>query len=158
MAGSQSDRAGTKVTSINTVAQTSQNGQIVFSARVIGMPPMALPTNSTDPTGGVIRPMPQFSSRAFHTVDILLAFDNVAAAGSRVAGADAQTVADRLSDAFIAFARSGDPNHPGLPAWRPYGLTDRETMVLDVETRLENDPRGAERRFFALTPYVQPGT
>lgn len=95
---------------------------------------------------------------AFHTMDIPLVFDNVAAAGSRVAGADAQTVADRLSDAFIAFARSGDPNHPGLPAWRPYGLTDRETMVFDVGTRLENDPRGAERRFFARTPYVQPGT
>jgi para-nitrobenzyl esterase len=97
-------------------------------------------------------------SGAWHTVDIPLAFDNVDAAGSRVAGPGAQQVAARLSDAFIAFARSGDPNHSGLPAWTPYGLTNRETMVFDVETRLENDPRGAERRFFARTPYVQPGT
>lgn len=95
---------------------------------------------------------------AFHTVDIPLAFDNVDAAGSRVTGPGARAVAARLSDAFIALARSGDPNHAGLPAWTPYGLTHRETMVFDVETRLENDPRGDERRFFAGIPYVQPGT
>lgn len=97
-------------------------------------------------------------SGAFHTVDIPLAFDNVDAAGSRVAGPGAHAVAARLSEAFIAFARSGDPHHAGLPAWTPYSLADRQTMVFDVETRLENDPRGAERRFFAGVPYVQPGT
>jgi len=97
-------------------------------------------------------------SGAFHTVDIALAFDNVDAVGSRVAGPGAQQVSASLSDAFIALARSGDPNHGGLPAWTPYGLTHRETMVFDVETRLENDPRGDERRFFAQTPYIQPGT
>ncbi|KQY75448.1 carboxylesterase/lipase family protein [Brevundimonas sp. Root1423] len=97
-------------------------------------------------------------SGAYHTVDIALAFDNVDAPGARVAGPGARQVAARLSDAFIAFARSGDPNHPALPAWKPYGLMNRETMVFDVQTRLENDPRGAERRFFAQTPYVQPGT
>lgn len=97
-------------------------------------------------------------SGALHTVDIALAFDNVEAVGSRVTGPGAQAVAARLSDALIAFARSGDPNHAGLPAWTPYGLRRRETMVFDVETRLENDPRGDERRFFAQTPYVQPGT
>ena len=95
---------------------------------------------------------------AFHTVDIPLAFDNVDAGGSQVTGPGARSVAARLSDAFIAFARSGDPNHPGLPAWTPYRLPDRETMVFDVEPRLENDPRGDERRFFAQTPYTQPGT
>ena len=95
---------------------------------------------------------------AFHTVDIPLAFDNVDAGGSRVTGPGARSVAARLSDAFVAFARSGDPNHPGLPAWTPYRLPDRETMVFDVEPRLENDPRGDERRFFAQTPYTQPGT
>jgi len=97
-------------------------------------------------------------SGAFHTVDIPLAFDNVDAVGSRVTGRVAQGVASRLSDAFIALAHSGDPNHVGLPAWTPYGLTNRETMVFDSDTRLENDPRGDERRFFAGVPYVQPGT
>lgn len=95
---------------------------------------------------------------AFHTADIPLVFDNVAAEGSRTRGPGAQGVADRMADAFIALARSGDPNHPGLPQWEPYGLERRQTMLFDLDSRLADDPRGDERRFFARVPYVQPGT
>lgn len=95
---------------------------------------------------------------AFHTADIPLVFDNVAAEGSRTRGPGAQAVADRLADAFIALARSGDPNHPGLPRWAPYGLDRRQTMLFDVDSRMADDPHGDERRFFARIPYVQPGT
>ena len=31
-------------------------------------------------------------------------------------------------------------------------------MVFDVASRLEDDPRGAERRLFAKVPFVQQGT
>jgi len=37
-------------------------------------------------------------------------------------------------------------------------LPRRQTMVFNVPSHLENDPRGAERRLFARVPYVQPGT
>ena len=67
-------------------------------------------------------------------------------------------MADRMADALLAFARTGDPNHSGLPRWRPYSLERRETMVLDRTSRMENDPRGDERRFFGRIPYIQPGT
>ncbi len=97
--------------------------------------------------------------RAMHTTDIPLVFDNLAARGSPVApSAAAQGVADRMSEAFIALARTGDPNTPTIPAWTPYDLTRRATMVFDAETRLVDDPRGAERRLFAKVPYIQPGT
>ncbi len=95
---------------------------------------------------------------AMHTDDIPLALDNVAAAGSRAQGAEAQPMADRLSRAFVAHARSGDPNHSGLPTWSPYDLTRRQTMIMDAPPRMEDDPRGAERRLFARIPYIQPGT
>ena len=97
--------------------------------------------------------------RAMHTADIPLVFDNLAARGSPVApSAAAQSVADAMSEAFIALARTGDPNNRALPAWTPYDLTRRATMVFDAETRLVDDPRGAERRLFAKVPYIQPGT
>lgn len=95
---------------------------------------------------------------AFHTADIPLVFDNVTIPESRVNEPGAQGVADAMADAFIALARSGNPNHPGLPEWTPYGLENRETMIFDVESRMENDPRGDERAFFARIPYIQPGT
>ena len=96
---------------------------------------------------------------AMHTMDIPLVFDNIAQPGS-LTGADAaaQKVADRMSDAFIAFARGGDPNHAGLPQWRPYDLNTRATMLFDVECTLAEDPRGGERRLFAQVPYIQRGT
>ena len=95
---------------------------------------------------------------AMHTDDIPLALDNVMATGSRARGPEAQPMADRLSRAFVAFARDGDPNHPGLPTWTPYDLARRQTMIMDAPARMEDDPRGAERRLFAAIPYVQPGT
>ena len=97
-------------------------------------------------------------SGAMHTADIPLVFDNVEAPGSRTKGPGAQAAADQMSDAFIALARTGDPNHPGMPEWTPYGLPGRETMVFDAMSRMENDPRGDERRFFSRVPYIQPGT
>ena len=63
-----------------------------------------------------------------------------------------------MSNALIAFARTGDPNHAGLPAWRPYTLAERQTMLFDAAPKVENDPRGAERRLFASVPYIQRGT
>jgi para-nitrobenzyl esterase len=63
-----------------------------------------------------------------------------------------------MMDAFIAFARSGNPNHRRLPAWPTYRLPERATMIFDVQTRAVNDPRQWERELFARVPYIQPGT
>ena len=102
--------------------------------------------------------LPNGRTGAFHTSDIPLMLDNVGAEGSGAVGPDAQAMADRMSDALLAFARTGDPNHAGLPRWTPYSLARRETMVMDLPPRMENDPRGDERRFFGRIPYIQPGT
>lgn len=102
--------------------------------------------------------LPNGRTGAYHTSDIPLMLDNVAAEGSGAVGPDAQAMADRMSEALLAFARTGDPNHAGLPRWTPYSLERRETMVMDLPPRMENDPRGDERRFFGRIPYTQPGT
>ncbi|MBT2767270.1 carboxylesterase/lipase family protein [Stenotrophomonas sp. ISL-67] len=96
---------------------------------------------------------------AFHTLDIPLVFDNVRAEGSRTGeGADAQQMADVMSEALLAFARTGNPQHPGLPEWEQYGLEQRQTMLFNVPSRQENDPRGGERRLYQQAPFVQRGT
>jgi para-nitrobenzyl esterase len=102
---------------------------------------------------------PDAHLRACHTLDIPLVFDNLHQPGSRTGtGTDARHVGEQMSQALLAFARHGDPNHAGLPAWTPYGLAKRETMLFDTHSRLENDPRGGERQLYAQVPFVQRGT
>jgi para-nitrobenzyl esterase len=98
-----------------------------------------------------------------HGTDIPLVFGNLEApvdlAGTQIGTSErSRRMAARMGDAFIAFARNGDPNTRGLPAWERYELPRRQTMLLDDEPRLADDPRGAERRLFAQIPYLQQGT
>ncbi len=94
-----------------------------------------------------------------HTLDIPLVFGTTAVADSlSTDSAEARTMAALMSEAFIAFARTGSPQTAALPEWKPYSLPARETMVFDLPPRLENDPRGAERELFSKVPFIQQGT
>jgi para-nitrobenzyl esterase len=85
--------------------------------------------------------------RAFHTLEIPFAFDVVDLASSMTGtGADRQPLADKVSGAWVSFARSGDPNHKLLPKWEPFDTNKRAIMVLDDECKLVNDPHGEEQR------------
>ncbi|WP_314402689.1 carboxylesterase/lipase family protein [Stenotrophomonas rhizophila] len=96
---------------------------------------------------------------AFHTLDIPLVFDTTDRPGSRTGDSDEATrVAATMSEALIAFARHGDPNHGGLPRWQTYSLARRETMLFDATPQLANDPRGGERRLYQQAPFIQRGT
>ncbi len=98
-----------------------------------------------------------------HTLDIPLAFDNVALSPGMVGSSDAdkaeaQRMADVVSETYIAFARTGDPNNAHAPQWPVFGLEKRATMIFDLPSRVEDDPRGRERRYLGQVPYVQPGS
>ncbi len=95
---------------------------------------------------------------AYHTSDIPLVFNNIHQPGAVAEGPTAQAMADIMSDSFAAFARTGSPNIDKLPKWTPYSLPNRQTLIMDVPARMEDDPRGRERAFFGRTPYIQPGS
>ena len=96
---------------------------------------------------------------AHHTLDIPLVFANTATTEAETGdGAAARAVSAAMSDALLRFARTGDPSGGRLGAWPRYELPHRATMTFDVESRVENDPRKAERELFAQAPYIQPGT
>ena len=97
--------------------------------------------------------------RAYHTLDIPLVFGNLHHPTARTGqGASARRVSQALADALIAFARNGDPQHPGLPAWPQYSLRDRETLLVDDPCRVASDPRSGERRLYARGVFAQRGT
>lgn len=51
-----------------------------------------------------------------------------------------------MADAWISFARNGDPNHAGLPAWPKFDGTTVPTMIFDNESRVVNDPDAEVRK------------
>ena len=96
---------------------------------------------------------------AYHSFDIALAFDNCHQPTSKTGtGPEAIEVARRMSETFIAFAKTGDPNNAAIPAWAPYDLERRPTMIFDVDTRSVDDPRADERRLFQVAPFLKQGT
>ncbi|HEL3863928.1 carboxylesterase family protein [Stenotrophomonas sp. TWI169] len=104
-------------------------------------------------------PVEEGRLRAFHTLDIPLVFDNAGLPGARTGGGDdARALAATMSEALIAFARSGDPNHAGLSQWAPYTLPQRRTMLFDRTSRAVDDPRAGERALYGKVPFVQRGT
>jgi para-nitrobenzyl esterase len=64
-------------------------------------------------------------------------------------GPAVERLSDLMMDAWIAFARAGDPNHADLPDWAPYGADRRATMIFDTPCGVEDDPFGEERRAVA---------
>ena len=76
---------------------------------------------------------------AVHGTDVALAFHS--AHGELTGdGPEARRLADQLGGAWVAFARTGNPNNPALPGWPAYDTEARATMVFDTNTRVENDP------------------
>ena len=85
--------------------------------------------------------------RSHHALDLPLVFNNIETSRSMVGpGPEPQRVADQMSAAWIAFARSGNPNTEGLPQWRPYDLKNRATMIFNLDSHLQNDPYSEIRR------------
>jgi para-nitrobenzyl esterase len=101
--------------------------------------------------------------RAPHTVDIPFFFDNLALAPGMVGASPedierAQPLATAMSESLIAYAKTGDPNHAGLPQWPPYDLTHRPTMIWNTPPLVIDNPRGNERELASQAHYRQPGT
>jgi para-nitrobenzyl esterase len=80
-----------------------------------------------------------------HTIEIPFAFDTVAKARLTSTSPDAPALADKVSDAWIAFASNGDPNTAKLPRWPSFDPANRPTMVFNNQSRAENDPIREQR-------------
>ncbi len=82
-----------------------------------------------------------------HTMEIPFAFDNVQISKQITGGGpDAMALADKISDTWIAFARTGDPNTPKLPHWPAFNATERPTMVINNQCKVVDDPIREQRQ------------
>ena len=81
-----------------------------------------------------------------HCLEIPFAFNNVWHMPELVGtGPEIQPLADKVSGTWLAFARTGNPNHSGIPQWPAYTATQRATMLINNEWKAVNDPNREER-------------
>jgi para-nitrobenzyl esterase len=92
---------------------------------------------------------------AHHGAELPFVFDTIDENVDRLgSGPGHRILCDQVRGAWGHFARSGDPNHEGLPRWSPYASNTRPTMIFDMPSRMEVDPGSAGRR--AITPTLSP--
>jgi len=90
--------------------------------------------------------------RAFHCAEIPFVFDNTDRCENMTGGgADARALAAIMSDAWIQFARTGNPNHPRMPRWDAFSPNRQQTMMFDNKTVQLDGPDAAEQDSIAET-------
>ncbi len=84
---------------------------------------------------------------AFHCSELPFVFDNTDRCAAMTGGGlEARALGAKVSQAWIDFARHGNPNHDGLPKWPAFDKGKAPTMVFDNKCEVKNDPDGPERR------------
>jgi para-nitrobenzyl esterase len=88
--------------------------------------------------------------RAFHCSELAFCSDNTDRCENMTGGGpEARALAVKVSEAWLAFARSGNPNHRGLPEWPAFTVERFPTMRFDKVSAVENNPDGFERKAIA---------
>ena len=79
---------------------------------------------------------------AYHCAEIPFVFNNIELSATATgATKEAYDLADKISDAWINFARTGNPNAKGLPEWPAFTRENGAVMILDnkSEVRYHHD-------------------
>jgi para-nitrobenzyl esterase len=93
-----------------------------------------------------------------HTMEIpfmLCSYDKVRAYVGP--GPAPKQMADQIAGAWVAFARTGKPDHPGIPHWPAYNSKDRPVMEFNLASKVVNDPLPGVRKALAAMPAMPRG-
>lgn len=85
--------------------------------------------------------------RAFHCDDICFWFYNTDLMLTHTGGGKRpRALSTKMAKSFLNFVKTGNPNGGGLPNWKPYTKANGETMILDDQCSLVNNPDGQARK------------
>jgi para-nitrobenzyl esterase len=89
----------------------------------------------------------------FHAAEISFTFDNADLCDHYSAGDPGAFVLSRqMGRAWTSFARTGNPNHSGMPHWPAYTADTRATMYFDTPCAVRNNPEGNGLRIITGSP------
>ena len=84
-------------------------------------------------------PMAEGMAMSFHTAEIPFVFSNIDKIEELIKGREkeAYKLASKVSQAWINFARTGNPNAEGLPKWLPYNTKNGAVMIFDDKSEVK---------------------
>ena len=81
-----------------------------------------------------------------HAIEIPFVFDNISRSKATTGDApETRALAEKVSAAWVAFARTGNPNTPQLPQWPVYSAASRDTLIVNHVSRVVKDPDREQR-------------
>jgi para-nitrobenzyl esterase len=79
--------------------------------------------------------------KAMHCMELPFVFDNIDKCEEMTGGGkEAYALSDKMSSAWINFARTGNPNVKKLPSWPAYTQQNGATMIFDNKCEVKNNP------------------
>lgn len=77
--------------------------------------------------------------RSMHCMELPFVFNNITPCNKMTGGSsEAYQLAEKMSSAWIHFARTGDPNTAtGLPQWEPFTIINGATMIFDTKCEIK---------------------
>jgi para-nitrobenzyl esterase len=76
--------------------------------------------------------------KAFHCMDLPFVFNNIRRCEEMTGGGkEAYLLAEKMSEAWVRFARTGNPNHQGLPPWPRYTPENGAAMIFDNDCQVK---------------------
>ncbi|HEC44863.1 MAG TPA: carboxylesterase/lipase family protein, partial [Bacteroides sp.] len=86
-------------------------------------------------------PLYEGRPRAYHNSDLAFWFNNTDVMDTITGGGERpRRLAEKMSQALVRFARTGDPNHPGIPAWPTFDSEKGAVMVWNDDCEIQYDP------------------
>jgi para-nitrobenzyl esterase len=85
--------------------------------------------------------------RSIHCIDLPFCFDNTDRSENLTGGGPGpRALAGNVSEAWIHFARTSNPNHGGIPHWPAFSAENCPTMIFDTQCKVQNNSDKEERQ------------
>lgn len=127
---------------VMTLVSSNRKGAIeTANAKAVQKAPVYLAWFGWEP------PMFDNRMRAFHCLDICFWFANTDLMLTHTGGGKRpRALSEKMSGALLQFMKTGNPNKGGLPEWNAYTSEKGETMILNDQPELKNDPDREARK------------
>ncbi|MCC8013992.1 MAG: carboxylesterase family protein [Eubacterium sp.] len=117
----------------------SDTGALYIDSTLIRLPILKLTAHKADQKGAPVYSYVFTWGTSYHTAEIPFVFNNIDKADVSGDIIKAAALSDIMSDAWINFAKTGDPNGETLPTWEPYTRSGGAAMIFDNETYLAHN-------------------